>query len=82
MPLSLAVGLPELVARSVEEYINSGVRLSQEPQELSRLRAHLAGPGRERPLFDTLRTTRALEAAYLAIADQHRRDVQAPIDVR
>lgn len=80
--LSFAVGLPELVAGNVEEYISSGVRLSQDPQELSRLRAHLAGPGRERPLFDTLRTTRALEAAYLAIADQHRRGVQAPIDVR
>src|SRR5688572_6831706 len=80
--LSLAVGLPELVASSVDEYINSAVRLSQDPEELSRLRAHLAGPGRESPLFDTLRTTRALEAAYLAIADQHRRGVQAPIDVR
>ena len=80
--LSFAVGLPELVAGNVEEYISSGVRLSQDPQELSRLRAHLAGPGRESPLFDTLRTTRALEAAYLAIADQHRRGVQAPIDVR
>ena len=80
--LSLAVGLPELAASSVDEYMNSAVRLSQDSQALSIFRAHLAGPGRESPLFDTLRTTRALEAAYLAIADQHRRGIQAPIDVR
>lgn len=79
--LSLAVGLPELVARSAEEYINLAMRLAQDPEELSRFRAHLAGPGRDSPLFDTVRTTRALEAAFLAIAAQHRRGVHTPIDV-
>jgi quinol monooxygenase YgiN len=44
-------------------------------------RAHLEGPGRASSLFDTLGTTRALEAAYLAMADQYRRQVREPIRV-
>jgi hypothetical protein len=40
------------------------------------LRDHLRGPGRASPLFDTVRTTRALEAAYLAMAEQHRDGVR------
>jgi len=80
--LSNAVGLPELVAADVDAYINLAIDLAQDVDAVSRLRMHLAGPGRESPLFDTRGTTRALESAYLAIADQHRRGMQAPIDVR
>ena len=80
--LSHAVGLPQLVATTVDGYINLAVDLAQNPEAIYSLRAHLAGPGRDCPLFDTARTTRALESAYLAIADQHRRGALGPIDVR
>ena len=80
--LSLAVGLPELVASSVEDYVTQAVALAQDPDARARLRHYLAGPGRQSLLFDTERTTRALESAYLAMADQYRRDVREPIDVR
>jgi protein O-GlcNAc transferase len=79
--LSIAVGVPELVVRAVDDYINTAVSLSSDPEALSRLRNHLRGAGREAALFDTAATTRALESAYLAIADQHRRGVIGPIDI-
>ena len=80
--LSLAVGLPELVARDVDDYVAVGVSLALDTDARMRLRRHLAETGRRSSLFDTERTTRALESAYLAMADQYRRDVREPIDVR
>lgn len=79
--LANAVGLPELVARDVDSYVARAVALASDRDELARLRAYLAGPGRDSALFDTRSTTRALEAAYAAMADQHRRGVREPIDV-
>ena len=78
--LSHAVGLPELVARDVDDYIAKTVALARDADARRRLRDHLAGPGRRSPLFDTLRTTRALEAAYLEMARQYREGVREPID--
>jgi len=79
--LANAVGLPELVARDVDSYVARAVALAGDRDELARLRAYLAGPGRGSALFDTQSTTRALEAAYAAMADQYRRGVREPIDV-
>ncbi len=79
--LSLAVGLPELVARDVDEYVEQAVALALDAGKRARLRRHLEGAGRASPLFDTERTTRSLEAAYLLMADQYRRGVREPIDV-
>lgn len=71
-----AVGLPELVTDSPERYVERAIALAADGDELARMKAHLAGPGRASPLFDTLRTTRALEAAYSAMADQHRKGIR------
>jgi predicted O-linked N-acetylglucosamine transferase (SPINDLY family) len=79
--LANAVGLPELVARDVDSYVARAVALAGDGDELARLRAYLAGPGRDSALFDTQGTTRALEAAYAAMADQYRRGVREPIDI-
>jgi protein O-GlcNAc transferase len=76
-----AVGLPELVTEDVEDYVMAAVRLAHDRDERARLRAYLEGPGRASPLFDTAGTTRALEAAYEAMADQYRRRVREPIRI-
>jgi len=70
-----AAGLPQLVTRSVEEFIARGIALAHDASERTALRAHLEGPGRESALFDTALTTRALERAYETMAAQHRRGV-------
>lgn len=79
--LSLAVGLPELVARDVDDYVAQAVALAVDPDARTRLRAHLQEAGRDSRLFDTARTTRALETAYLAMAEQYRRGAIGPIEV-
>jgi protein O-GlcNAc transferase len=76
-----AVGLPELVADDVDGYVANVVRLARDAAERARLRAWLEGPGRASALFDTSATTRSLEGAYLAMAEQYRRGVKAPIRV-
>jgi predicted O-linked N-acetylglucosamine transferase (SPINDLY family) len=76
-----AVGLPELVTDSVDAYVATTVALAGNADERARLRAYLDGPARASPLFDTVGTTRALEAAYLAMADQYRRGTREPIRI-
>ncbi|MGE5088108.1 MAG: tetratricopeptide repeat protein, partial [Candidatus Levyibacteriota bacterium] len=79
--LLTAVGLPELACDDVQGYTATAIALARDPGERRRMREHLDGPGRQSALFDTAATTRALEAAYLAMADQHRRGVREPIRV-
>jgi protein O-GlcNAc transferase len=80
--LVTAVGLPELVTASTNEYVGRAIVLARDRDELARLKTYLAGPGRASPLFDTERTTRALEAAYVAMADQFRQGVRKPFRVQ
>ena len=74
--LLTAVGLPEMVMLTPDQYVAAAIRLAGDAAERARLRKHLAGAGRSSPLFDTARTTSALEAAYLAMADQYRKGVR------
>jgi len=80
--LLTAVGLPDLICDDVKDYVAKIVALARDADARTRLRLHLAGPGRESSLFDTVRTTRALEAAYVAMADQYRRHVRETIVVQ
>jgi predicted O-linked N-acetylglucosamine transferase (SPINDLY family) len=59
-----AVGLPELVTRSLEEYETLALRLATEPAMLAAIRSKLTNNLPTAPLFDTARYTRHLEAAY------------------
>ncbi len=77
-----AVGLPELVTATTDEYVTRAIALAQDRDELVRFKTYLAGPGRASPLFDTERTTRALEAAYLAMVEQFRQGVRKPFRVQ
>src|SRR5262249_2947656 len=62
--LLTAVGLPELIAGSLEEYERLAIRLATNPEELERLNAKLAVNRTSWPLFDTPRFVRNLERAY------------------
>ena len=76
-----AVGLPELICDDVKSYVAKTVALARDADRRRQLREHLEGPGRTSALFDTARTTRALEAVYAVMADQYRRGVRAPIRI-
>jgi predicted O-linked N-acetylglucosamine transferase (SPINDLY family) len=59
-----AVGLPELVTHSLAEYEALGLKLARDPASLRALKAKLANNRDTYPLFDTVRFTKHLEAAY------------------
>lgn len=80
--LAHAVGAPELAAKDLDDYIARAIALALDPERRANLRRTLLGPGRASPLFDTAATTRALETAYMAMVDQTRSGVRAPIDVK
>lgn len=76
-----AVGLPELVSASVDDYVERACELARDAAGRALLREHLAGPGRASTLFDTAAFTRALERAYVTMVQQHRRGVREAFTV-
>jgi predicted O-linked N-acetylglucosamine transferase (SPINDLY family) len=68
-----AVGLPELIARSLGDYEALALRLAREPALLASFRQRLARDRETCPLFDTTRFTRHLEAAYTAMWERQQR---------
>jgi predicted O-linked N-acetylglucosamine transferase (SPINDLY family) len=76
-----AVGLPQLVCDDVDRYVATTIALARDADERRRLRDYLEGPGHTSPLFDTVATTRALEAAYMAMAEQYRKGLREPIRI-
>jgi predicted O-linked N-acetylglucosamine transferase (SPINDLY family) len=66
-----AVGMPELITHSLEEYEEWAVRLATQPAELAALREKLAYNRLRTPLFDTERFARHLERAYERMWERH-----------
>jgi protein O-GlcNAc transferase len=60
-----AIGLPELVTHSIEDYEALTLRLAKDPSLLEGYRNQLAKHRLTHPLFDTDRFRRHIEAAYL-----------------
>jgi protein O-GlcNAc transferase len=58
------VGLQELIAQSVAEYVAIARDLARDTERLRRIRAELRGRLQASPLIDAERLTRALEDAY------------------
>lgn len=62
-----AVGLPELIAETGEQFESMAVELATTPERLSAIRHKLAQNRATKPLFDTKLYTRHLESAYAAM---------------
>jgi predicted O-linked N-acetylglucosamine transferase (SPINDLY family) len=62
--LLTAIGLPELITYSLEQYEALALHLALHPKELMELRGRLAKNRLTAPLFDTPRFTRHLERAF------------------
>lgn len=71
-----AVGMPELVTTSLEQYEVLGRKLATEPSLLQSMRDKLAQNRSTSPLFDTARYARHLEAAYETMWEIWRRGEQ------
>lgn len=66
-----AIGLPELIAHTLEEYEQIALRLVTTPALLADIKTRLIANKATYPLFDTEGFTRNLEAAYIAMWRQY-----------
>jgi predicted O-linked N-acetylglucosamine transferase (SPINDLY family) len=68
----LAVGLPELITTSLDEYESRALEIATHPEMLSELKQKLARNLPTAALFDIRRYTRELESAFVRIWDTWR----------
>jgi len=68
-----AVGIPELITSNIEDYQALALKLAREPELLAGIKAKLAARRNTYPLFDTVRFTRHVEAAYTTMWETWRR---------
>src|SRR5215468_3193826 len=68
-----AVGLPELITNSLEEYETLAQKLASDAALLGSLRERLSQNLTSHPLFDTQRLTHHIEAAYKAMTKMRER---------
>jgi predicted O-linked N-acetylglucosamine transferase (SPINDLY family) len=71
--LLTAVGLPELIATSLEDYEAHARNLARDGAELARLKTKLVRNRATSALFDTARITRDLEAVYREMWERQQR---------
>ena len=71
--LLAAAGLPELIAPRLDAYEDAAVRLATDRAALDGVTGRLRADPARLPLFDTARTVRQLERAYLEMWARHRR---------
>ena len=70
-----AIGLPELITTSQEEYEALAIELALNPQKLADIKLKLANNRLTTPLFDTPRFAKNLEAAYLQMYERYQADL-------
>lgn len=68
-----AAGLPELVAETLEGYEALALRLAHDAALLATVKAKLGNSRDTCTLFDTGRSTRSMEAAYVGMWERHQR---------
>lgn len=78
--LLTAAGVPELIAPTEERYEALAVELARDRGRLNRISRRLADQRATAPLFDIVRFTRHLEAAYCRIHERHRAGLP-PVDL-
>ena len=71
-----AIGLPELITNTQEEYEALAIDLAMNPQKLTDIKLKLAKNRLAAPLFDTPLFTKNLEAAYIKMIEQYQADLE------
>jgi predicted O-linked N-acetylglucosamine transferase (SPINDLY family) len=72
-----ALGLPELIARDLDDYVDRATRLATDAGALAAVRQRLDAARREAPLFDMTARVRELEAAFGAMVERARAGLPA-----
>ncbi|MBU3632006.1 tetratricopeptide repeat protein, partial [Polynucleobacter sp. AP-Feld-500C-C5] len=71
-----AIGLPELIANTQEEYEALAIELAQNPQKLADIKQTLVNNRLTKPLFNTPLFTKNLEALYLKMHERYQQDLE------
>lgn len=71
-----AIGLPELITTTFEDYEALAIQLATHPEQLAALKQKLATNRLSYPLFDTPLFTRHIESAYRAMFERHQADLK------
>jgi predicted O-linked N-acetylglucosamine transferase (SPINDLY family) len=71
-----AIGLPELVTTTEQEYEELAIQLASNPQKLLDIKNKLAEKRLSAPLFDTPLFTKNLEAAYIKMYERYQADLE------
>ena len=66
-----AIGLPELVTKSLSEYEALALTLARNPERLGAIKAKLMRNRDSEPLFNTALFTRNLESVYVTMLERH-----------
>ena len=75
-----AIGLDELVTRSLEDYEALALKLARDASYLASVKQKLARNRETFPLFDTERATRQIESAYVMMWERYQRgEMPSPI---
>jgi len=71
-----AIGLPELITNTQEEYEALAIELATNPQKLVEIKLKLVNNRMTTPLFDTPLFTKNLEAAYIKMMDRYHKNLE------
>jgi predicted O-linked N-acetylglucosamine transferase (SPINDLY family) len=71
-----AIGLPELITNTQEEYESLAIELAMNHQKLADIKLRLANNRLTAPLFNTPLFTKNLEAAYIAMYERYQADLE------
>ncbi len=74
--LLTAIGLPELITNSQEQYENLAIELARNSQNLEDIKLKLANNRLISPLFDTPLFTKNLETAFIKMVKRYQADLQ------
>ena len=66
-----AIGLPELITNTQEEYEALAIELAMNPKKLAEIKLKLANNRLTTPLFDTPLFTKNIEAAYIKMYERY-----------
>lgn len=75
--LLYAIGLPELITNTLQEYEALAINLAKSPQKLINIKQKLASNRLTTPLFDTPVFTQNIEAAYIQMMERYWADLPA-----
>jgi predicted O-linked N-acetylglucosamine transferase (SPINDLY family) len=70
-----AIGLPELITNTQEEYEALAIELAMNPQKLADIKLKLVHTRLTTPLFDTPLFTKNLESAYTKMYERYQNDL-------